>query len=216
MANSLAAVRAGARQIQGTLNGLGERCGNANLVSLIGNLKLKPGLFRAFRDRRRRRQARKPHPRRPRPRRDPQPRARPPCALCGRERVRDQGRHPRLGDHEGPGDLRACEAGGGRQPAQAPGVGPGGALERARRIGAHRHRRGQGRSARLSAARRRQGARGGRLCLRGGRRLLRIAGAAHAGEGARLFRRHPVRRQCRAAHQRQRRARHASASPSSR
>ena len=43
MANSLAAVRAGARQIQGTLNGLGERCGNANLVSLIGNLKLKPG-----------------------------------------------------------------------------------------------------------------------------------------------------------------------------
>src|SRR5207344_621424 len=36
VANSLAAVRAGARQIQGTLNGLGERCGNANLVSLIG------------------------------------------------------------------------------------------------------------------------------------------------------------------------------------
>ena len=31
VANSLAAVRAGARQIQGTLNGLGERCGNANL-----------------------------------------------------------------------------------------------------------------------------------------------------------------------------------------
>ena len=31
--NLLAAVRAGARQIQGTLNGLGERCGNANLVS---------------------------------------------------------------------------------------------------------------------------------------------------------------------------------------
>jgi 2-isopropylmalate synthase len=42
VANSLAAVRAGARQIQGTLNGLGERCGNANLVTLIGNLKLKP------------------------------------------------------------------------------------------------------------------------------------------------------------------------------
>ena len=35
VANSLAAVRAGARQIQGTLNGLGERCGNANLCSLI-------------------------------------------------------------------------------------------------------------------------------------------------------------------------------------
>jgi 2-isopropylmalate synthase len=42
VANSLAAVRAGARQIQGTLNGLGERCGNANLCSLIPTLKLKP------------------------------------------------------------------------------------------------------------------------------------------------------------------------------
>jgi 2-isopropylmalate synthase len=41
VANSLAAVRAGARQIQGTLNGLGERCGNANLVSIIATLKLK-------------------------------------------------------------------------------------------------------------------------------------------------------------------------------
>ena len=42
VANSLAAVRAGARQIQGTLNGLGERCGNANLTSLIPTLMLKP------------------------------------------------------------------------------------------------------------------------------------------------------------------------------
>src|SRR5579864_4589525 len=42
VANSFAAVRAGARQIQGTLNGLGERCGNANLVSIIPTLKLKP------------------------------------------------------------------------------------------------------------------------------------------------------------------------------
>ncbi|MGV2980984.1 citramalate synthase [Camelimonas sp. ID_303_24] len=41
VANALAAVRAGARQIQGTLNGLGERCGNANLVSLIPTLMLK-------------------------------------------------------------------------------------------------------------------------------------------------------------------------------
>ena len=41
VANSLAAVRAGARQIQGTLNGLGERCGNANLVTLIPTLLLK-------------------------------------------------------------------------------------------------------------------------------------------------------------------------------
>jgi 2-isopropylmalate synthase len=42
VANSLAAVRAGARQIQGTLNGLGERCGNANLSSIIPTLMLKP------------------------------------------------------------------------------------------------------------------------------------------------------------------------------
>jgi 2-isopropylmalate synthase len=41
VANSLAAVRAGARQIQGTLNGLGERCGNANLASIIPTLLLK-------------------------------------------------------------------------------------------------------------------------------------------------------------------------------
>jgi 2-isopropylmalate synthase len=43
VANSLAAVRAGVRQIQGTLNGIGERCGNANLTSLIPTLMLKPG-----------------------------------------------------------------------------------------------------------------------------------------------------------------------------
>ncbi len=41
VANSLVAVAAGARQIQGTLNGLGERCGNANLTSLIPTLMLK-------------------------------------------------------------------------------------------------------------------------------------------------------------------------------
>ncbi|MFN4210641.1 MAG: citramalate synthase [Devosia sp.] len=42
VANTLAAVEAGVRQIQGTLNGLGERCGNANLVTLIPTLLLKP------------------------------------------------------------------------------------------------------------------------------------------------------------------------------
>jgi 2-isopropylmalate synthase len=41
VANSLAGIGAGARQVQGTLNGLGERCGNANLVSLIPSLVLK-------------------------------------------------------------------------------------------------------------------------------------------------------------------------------
>ena len=41
VANSLAALRAGVRQVQGTLNGLGERCGNADLVTLIPSLMLK-------------------------------------------------------------------------------------------------------------------------------------------------------------------------------
>lgn len=41
VANSLAAVEAGVRQIQGTLNGIGERCGNANLITLIATLCLK-------------------------------------------------------------------------------------------------------------------------------------------------------------------------------
>jgi 2-isopropylmalate synthase len=43
VANTLLAVREGCRQVQGTLNGLGERCGNANLVSLIPTLTLKLG-----------------------------------------------------------------------------------------------------------------------------------------------------------------------------
>lgn len=47
VANSLAAIDAGVRQVQGTLNGIGERCGNANLVSIIPTLMLKP----AFADR---------------------------------------------------------------------------------------------------------------------------------------------------------------------
>jgi 2-isopropylmalate synthase len=41
VANSFAAVRAGVRQIQGTMNGIGERCGNANLISIIPTLLLK-------------------------------------------------------------------------------------------------------------------------------------------------------------------------------
>jgi 2-isopropylmalate synthase len=48
VANSLAAVRAGARQIQGTLNGVGERCGNANLCSIIPTLMLKPEFANRF------------------------------------------------------------------------------------------------------------------------------------------------------------------------
>ncbi len=43
VANSLAAVQAGARMVQGTINGVGERCGNANLVSILPALQLKLG-----------------------------------------------------------------------------------------------------------------------------------------------------------------------------
>jgi 2-isopropylmalate synthase len=43
VANSIAAVELGATQVQGTMNGCGERTGNANLVSIIGNLQLKLG-----------------------------------------------------------------------------------------------------------------------------------------------------------------------------
>ena len=48
VANSLAAVMAGARQIQGTLNGLGERCGNANLTTIIPTLLLKEPFVSQF------------------------------------------------------------------------------------------------------------------------------------------------------------------------
>ena len=48
VANSLAAVLAGVRHIQGTINGLGERCGNANLMSLIPTFYLKKDFFEKF------------------------------------------------------------------------------------------------------------------------------------------------------------------------
>jgi len=48
VANSLAAVNSGVRQIQGTINGLGERCGNANLMSVIPTLYLKESFSKKF------------------------------------------------------------------------------------------------------------------------------------------------------------------------
>jgi 2-isopropylmalate synthase len=44
VANSIAAVQAGVRHVQATINGYGERCGNANMISIIGNLALKTDL----------------------------------------------------------------------------------------------------------------------------------------------------------------------------
>jgi 2-isopropylmalate synthase len=48
IANSLAAIEAGVRQVQGTLNGIGERCGNANLITIIPTLVLKPSFADRF------------------------------------------------------------------------------------------------------------------------------------------------------------------------
>jgi 2-isopropylmalate synthase len=48
VANTLMAIRAGCRQVQGTLNGLGERCGNANMTSIIPTLLLKSEFANAF------------------------------------------------------------------------------------------------------------------------------------------------------------------------
>ena len=48
VANSLAAIDAGVRHVQGTLNGIGERCGNANLVTIIPTLMLKPNWANRF------------------------------------------------------------------------------------------------------------------------------------------------------------------------
>ncbi len=107
VANSLAAVEAGARHIQGTLNGLGERCGNANLVTLIGALKLKDQYSERFdlgvTDEalgQLTHMSRQVDEILNRPRE-------PPCAFRGRERVRDESRHPCLGGVEGPAHLRA-------------------------------------------------------------------------------------------------------------
>ena len=92
VANTLAAIDAGARQVQGTLNGLGERCGNANLVSLIPTLMLKEPYAGALRDRDRARDAAGADPGQPAARRHPEPGAGPAGALR-----RGLGLHPQGG-----------------------------------------------------------------------------------------------------------------------
>ena len=123
------------------------------------------GLRGAVRDRDLASRAADAHARLARLRRDPEPRAEPPGALCRLLRVRDQGRHPRLRHPEGAGDLRAREAGGGRQPAPRARLRPGGALEPDRRAGALRPALRPLRSAPRRTARRDQGARVAGLCL---------------------------------------------------
>ena len=138
VANSFAAVRAGARQIQGTLNGLGERCGNANLVSIIPTLKLKPEYAQRFEIGVSDAQLAKLDACLARARRAAQPRARSPRALRRRERLCHQGRHSCLCHRQGPGHLRARHAGSGRQPPPRAGVGAGRQVQCAGRARAHR------------------------------------------------------------------------------
>jgi 2-isopropylmalate synthase len=145
VANSLAALEAGARQIQGTLNGLGERCGNANLVTLIGTLSLKEG----YRDRfalgvGEAALAELTHASRAldeilnRPGNDHAP-------FVGASALCDQGRHPRFRGAQGPAHLRARRSRPRRQRAPAPRVGPGRQVERARGARPRRHRPQAGR-----------------------------------------------------------------------
>ena len=140
VANSLAAVEAGVRQIQGTLNGIGERCGNANLVSIIPTLLLKPAFAEKFET------------------------GITAEALAGISRLSrafdellnraPEAQAPYVGQSafatkagihasalvKEPADLRARAAGNGRQPPQGDGVRPGRQGELHHRAEAPRHR----------------------------------------------------------------------------
>ena len=102
VANSLVAVEQGARLVQGTMNGYGERCGNANLVTILPDLQLKLGY-----DVRAAGAARAPDRDRPPRRRDLQRLAEPQPALRGRQRLRPQGRDARGGREPRLAHLRA-------------------------------------------------------------------------------------------------------------
>ena len=106
-------MRAGARQVQGTLNGLGERCGNANLVVAHPH----PGAEDGLRDRHLTASALQQLTHLSRlldERLNRAPTAAPP--MSANSRLRPQGRPACLGGREGPADLRACRAGAGGQP----------------------------------------------------------------------------------------------------
>ena len=145
VANSFAAVRAGARQIQGTLNGLGERCGNANLVSIIPTLKLKKEYADAFdigvSDDGLKKLAHVSHALDERLNRAPDRDA---------PYVGESAFATKAGIHasaivKNPDYLRARRAGSGRQPPPRAGVGTGRQVQRAGRARPHRPQGRQGR-----------------------------------------------------------------------
>ncbi len=108
VANSLAAVEQGASLVQGTMNGIGERCGNANLVSILPALQLKLG-YECVTER----AACLPDADRPPGGRAVQHDARSEPALRGAQCVRSQGRHARRRRARGLAHLRARESRGG-------------------------------------------------------------------------------------------------------
>ena len=117
VANTLAAVDAGATHVQGCINGYGERTGNADLVNVVANLELKldrqvlpPGLLR------------RGHPDRARGRRGDQRAAGVAAAVRRRLGVRAQGRPARLRHQDRPGPLPAHGPGRRRQRHAAAGL----------------------------------------------------------------------------------------------
>ena len=105
VANTLAAVEAGATHVQGCMNGYGERCGNANLASVIANLELKLGHTTIGPEK-----LAEPGVGLPLHRRAGQPAAAQRPALRRQERLRAQGRRARQRGAEGLRHLRAHHA----------------------------------------------------------------------------------------------------------
>ena len=139
VANTLAAVEVGARQVQGTMNGCGERTGNANLVSIIANLQLKLG-FRCLTDEQLARLTETAHfvdellnvtpdPNQP---------------YVGRNAFAHKGGMHVAGVSADASHLRAHRPGAGRQPARAAGLGASGPRQRQREGGGARYRAGRG------------------------------------------------------------------------
>ena len=173
---------AGATQVQGTVNGYGERCGNANLISIIPDLQLKLG-YRVCD----RRAAAGADADVALPRRAAEPHPRPGPAVRRPQCVRAQGRDARRRGRRRPADVRAHRAraivGNRREVLVSELSGKGTVQARAADAGNRDRRRG-----RRTDRRARQAARAPRLPLRGRGRLVRAAAGKETGDYEPLFR----------------------------
>ena len=152
------------RQVQGTLNGLGERCGNANLCSLLPNLMLKEPFASQFETGVSFENLQTAHPCLAAAGRDPEPRARPLRGLCRFFGLRAQGRPACLGGGQGPETYEHVPpetVGNKRSMPVSDQVGPSQMLARLSRMAS---RSSQGRDL-ASLLRRRQASRIPGLCL---------------------------------------------------